>query len=123
MEQPEKASESVARGFELLKPDRNWYGLPAPIYMAKGMLATQKRDWKTATELFEKAIHLNRQYQLPWDEAKTFYELGKMFLEKGRAGDQESAREKFGWALEIFERIGAKKDIEKVLNKKELLVK
>jgi tetratricopeptide (TPR) repeat protein len=122
MKQPEKAAGYVDRGFELLKPDQNWHGLPASIYMAKGMLATQKQEWKTATEFFEKAIHLNRQYQLPWDEAKTFYELGMMSLERDRAGDRESAREKFDCALEIFERIGAKKDIEKVLNKKELLV-
>ena len=87
MGQPEKAAGYVDRGFELLKPDQNWYGLPAPIYMAKGMLATQKQDGKTATEFFEKAIHLNRQYQLPWDEAKTFYELGMMSLVRDRAGD------------------------------------
>jgi tetratricopeptide (TPR) repeat protein len=91
--------------------------------MAKGMLATQKQDWKTATELFEKAIHINRQYRLPWDEAKTFYELGMMFLGRDREGDRESAREKFDFALEIFERIGARKDVEKVLTKKELPVK
>jgi class 3 adenylate cyclase/tetratricopeptide (TPR) repeat protein len=123
MKQPEKTAGYVDRGFELLKPDQNWYGLPAPIYMAKGMLATQKQDWKTATELFEKAIHINRQYRLPWDEAKTFYELGMMFLGRDREGDRESAREKFDFALEIFERIGARKDVEKVLTKKELPVK
>jgi tetratricopeptide (TPR) repeat protein len=122
MKQPEKAAGFVDRGFELLKPNQKWYGLPAPLYTAKGMLATQKQDWKTATEFFEKAIHLNRQYQLPWDEAKTFYELGMMFLGKDRAGDRESAREKFGRALEIFERIEAKRDIEKVRTQKELLV-
>jgi len=32
------------------------------------------------------------------------------------------AREKLDCALEIFQRIGAKKDTEKVLTKKELLV-
>ena len=42
---------------------------------------------------------------------------------RNRAGDRESPFEKFDRALEIFERIKAKKDIEKVLNKKELLEK
>ena len=69
--QPEKAAEYVDRGFELLKPDQNWYGLPAPMYLAKGMLATARKDWGTAAESFDKAIQINRQYQLPWDEAKT----------------------------------------------------
>jgi hypothetical protein len=41
-----------------------------------------------------------------------------MFTGRNRAGDRESAFEKFDRALEIFERIKAKKDIEKVLNKK-----
>jgi tetratricopeptide (TPR) repeat protein len=123
MGQPEKAAGYVDRGFELLKPDQNWFGLPALMHMAKGMLATEKQDWKTATEFFEKAIHLNRKYQLFWDEAKTCYELGMMFLARNRTEDRERARQKFDCALEIFERIGAKKDIEKILSKKELLVK
>jgi class 3 adenylate cyclase/tetratricopeptide (TPR) repeat protein len=119
MGQPEKAAGYVDRGFELLKPDQNWYGLPAPLYTAKGMLATVKKDWKTATEFFEKAIHLNRQYELPWDEAKANYELGMMHLARGQGGDDKTAAEKLELALEIFERIGAKKDVEKVLTKKE----
>jgi tetratricopeptide (TPR) repeat protein len=123
MGQVEKAAGYVDRGFELLKPDQNWYGLSAPIYMAKGMLATKKQDWKTATEFLEKAIHQNRQYQLPWDEAKSFYKLGMMAMGRDREGDRETAHEKFDCALEIFERIEAKKDVEKVLSKKDLLVK
>ena len=58
---------------------------------------------------------------VPWDESKTLYDWGVMFIERNRAGDRESAFEKFDRALEIFERIKAKKDIEKVINKKELL--
>jgi tetratricopeptide (TPR) repeat protein len=119
---PEKAAEYVERGFELLKPDQSWYGLPGPMYLAKAMLATEQQDWKTATEFFEKAVHVNRQYQLPWDEAKTNYEWGMMYLARGQEGDRENFREKFERALEIFQRIGAKKDVEKVLTKKELLV-
>jgi class 3 adenylate cyclase/tetratricopeptide (TPR) repeat protein len=120
--QPEKAAEYVERGFELLKPDQNWYGLPGPMYLVKAMLATEVQDWKTATQFFEKAINVNRQYQLPWDEAKTNYEWGMMYLARGQGGDPENVREKFECALEIFQRIGAKKDVEKVLAKKELLV-
>lgn len=117
----EKMTEYVERGFELLKPDQNWYGLPAPIYLSKATLKTKLQDWETATGFFEKAIHLNRKYELPWDEAKTNYEWGKMFMGRDRASDRESAFEKFDRALEIYERIKAKKDIEKVLNKKEFL--
>lgn len=121
MNQPDKAAEYVDRDFELMKPDRNWYGLPAPIYLAKGMLATARQDWMTAAESFEKSIQINRQYQLPWDEAKTLYERGLMYLARGRKADREKAHEDLDEALAIFQKVGAKKDVEKVLGKKERL--
>jgi class 3 adenylate cyclase/tetratricopeptide (TPR) repeat protein len=121
MGQPEKSMEYVERGFELLKPNENWHGLPAPMYVAKAMLMTEQQDWNTAIEYFEKAIHLNRQYELHWDEAKTNYEWGMMYLARGQVGDQENAREKLDWSLEIFQRIGAKKDVAKVLERKKLI--
>ena len=121
--EPKKATEYLERGFELLKPDQNWYGLPASLYLNKAMFATGEQNWDMATEFFEKAIYLNRQYQLPWDEAKTFYGLGLMAFVRDQAGDREIAHQKFDCALEIFEKIGAKKDVEKVLAKKKLLMK
>jgi tetratricopeptide (TPR) repeat protein len=121
MGQPDKAAEYVDEGFELMKPGQNWYGLPAPIYLARGMLATARKDWDTATESFDKAIEINRQYQLPWDEAKTLYERGLMYLARGGKGDREKAHEDLDEALGIFQKVGAKKDAEKVLRKKDML--
>jgi tetratricopeptide (TPR) repeat protein len=121
MGQPEKAAEYVDKGFELMKPDRNWYGLPAPMYLARGMLATARKDWDTATESFDKAIQINRQYQLPWDEAKTLYERGLMYLSRGRKVDRDKAHKDLDEALAIFQKVGAKKDVEKVLRKKKML--
>jgi len=118
---PDKAAEYVDKGYELMKPDQNWYGLPAPIHMAKGMLATARKDWDKATESFDKAIQINRQYQLPWDEARTLYERGLMYLARGDKGDREKAHEDLDEALAVFQRVGAKKDAEKVLRKKEML--
>ena len=121
MGQPDKAAEYVDRGFELMKPDQNWYGLPAPMYLAKGMLATTRKDWETATESFEKAIEINRQYELAWDEARTLYERGLMYLARGGKGDRDKAHKDLDEALAIFQKVGAKKDVEKVLRKKEML--
>jgi tetratricopeptide (TPR) repeat protein len=118
---PDRAEEYVDRGFELMKPNQNWYGLPAPIYMARGMLATARMDWRTAAESFDKAIQINRQYQLPWDEARTLYERGLMYLARGRKADREKAHEDLDEALAIFQKVGAKNDVEKVLRKKEML--
>jgi len=121
MGQPEKAAEYVDRGFELMKPEQNWYGLPAPMYLARGMLAAAHKDWDTATDSFERAVQINRQYQLPWDEAKTLYEWGLMYLARGGKGDRDKAHEDLDEALAIFQKVGAKKDAEKVLRKKEML--
>ena len=121
MGQPDKAAEYVDRGFELMRPGQNWYGLPAPMYLARGMLATAQRDWGTAAESFDKAIQINKQYQLPWDEARTFYMRGLMYLARGGKGDRDKAHEDLDEALAIFQKVGAKKDAEKVLRKKEML--
>jgi tetratricopeptide (TPR) repeat protein len=121
MGKPDKAAEYVDRGFELMKPDQNWYGLPAPMYLARGMLSAVRKDWDTATESFDKAIQINRQYQLPWDEASTLYERGLMYLARGGKGDRDKAHEYLDEALAIFQKVGAKKDAEKVLRKKEML--
>ena len=121
MGQPAKAAEYVDGGFELMKPEQNWYGLPAPMYLARGMLTTARKDWGTATESFDKAIQINRQYQLPWDEARTLYERGLMYLARGGKGDRDKAHEDLDEALAVFQKVGAKKDAEKVLRKKEML--
>jgi len=121
MGQPDKAAEYVNRGFELMKPGQNWYGLPAPMYLARGMLATARKDWDTATESLDRAIQINRQYQLPWDEARTLYERGLMYLSRGGKGDRDKAHDDLDEALAVFQKVGAKKDTEKVLRKKEML--
>ncbi|MBI3029848.1 MAG: hypothetical protein HYY64_10085 [Candidatus Rokubacteria bacterium] len=121
MGQADKAAEYMARGFELLQPDQSWYGLPAPMYLAKGMLASAGKKWDEAEKSFEKAVEINRRYQLPWDEAKTLYEWGLMHLARGKPGDREQAQAKLGSALEIFRRVEAKKDVEKVLAATETL--
>jgi tetratricopeptide (TPR) repeat protein len=116
--QPDKAAEYVERGFELLKPDLNWYGLPAPMLLAKGMLASEKRNWDEAAASFDEAVAINRKYELPWDEARSLYEWGLMYINRGTKDDREEAIEKLDASMVIFQRIDAKKDIEKVTAEK-----
>jgi tetratricopeptide (TPR) repeat protein len=85
------------------------------------MLATARKNWGTAAESFDKAIQINRQYQLPWDEARTLYERGLMYLARRRKAYRDKAHEDLDEALAIFQRVGAKKDVEKVLRKKKRL--
>jgi len=123
MGQPAKATECVRRGFELLKPDQNWYGLPVSLHLANGMLATAQQDWETATESLDEAIQLSKEYQLPWDEAKGLYERGLMYIARDWDGDRERANIALDEALKIFQSIEAKKEVEKVLNKKGEIIK
>ena len=44
-----------------------------------------------------------------------------MYLARGGKGDREKAHEDLDEALAIFQKVGAKKDAEKVLRKKEML--
>ena len=117
----EKAKEYIAKTFVLLHPNQNWYGLPAHLYLVQAMLAKEQQSWEKAGEFFEKALHLNRQYTLLWDEAKTHFEWGKMYLARGRKLYMKSAQKKFAGAIEIFQRLGAQKYLERVLAEKKLL--
>jgi len=119
--QPARASDHVKRGFELLTPEGNWYGLPAPMWTARGTLASAEKNWQEAQASFEKAIALTHQYRLPGDEAKALFEWGLMHLARGEAGDRDTAEMKLKASLEIFQKMGAKKDAEKVLARKEVL--
>ena len=80
-----------------------------------------RKDWDAATKSLDKAIQINKQYQLPWDEAKTLYERGLMYLARGGKGDRDKSHEDLDEALAVFQKVGAKKDAEKVLRKKKML--
>ena len=49
------------------------------------------------------------------------FEYARAYLERDQEGDREKAHSLLNQALEIFEKIGAKKDIEKIIAKKKLL--
>ena len=85
------------------------------------MLGTKQRNWEIATKFFDKAIQINRQYELLWDEAKTNYEWGKMYLARDQKGDTKTASEKFSLSIDIFTGIGAKKDVDKAMTEKNRL--
>jgi tetratricopeptide (TPR) repeat protein len=106
------AAACVERGFSLLAPERNWYGLPAGLHLARGLVAREKRDWDAANASFDRAVTLNREYALPWDEAKAQREWAGMLRMRGRPGDDAAAREHIDSARRLFERAGAAGDLK-----------
>ena len=121
--QLEKAKEYINRGFELLKPDQNWYGLAAPLYLVKAMLAAEERSWDMAAEYFAKADQLNLKFGLPWDEAKTNYEWSKMLVARAQRDDEKNARKKHSRANDVLQRLGIEDDAVKRLIEESVSIK
>jgi class 3 adenylate cyclase/tetratricopeptide (TPR) repeat protein len=117
----EPAAACLDRAFGLLTPDRAWYGLPAPLFMAKGMCAAGRHDWDEAIPCFERAIAISREHHLPYDTARALYEAGLAQVTRGQAGDRETGRARLTESMEIFQSINAVKDVERVMARKELL--
>jgi len=78
-----------------------------------------QKKWKKSIEYFEKALQQFEALESRrWDTyffAKNFlYEYARVYLERNQEGDREKAYDLFNQALEIFQKLGAKKDIEKI---------
>jgi tetratricopeptide (TPR) repeat protein len=111
----DEARRCVEDAAVLMASDRNWYGLPGGLHLARALLAAGERKWNEAEREFETAVAINRRYELPFDEAKALATWGRMSLSRAASGDRERARERLGAALEIFQRISAVREVEKVL--------
>jgi class 3 adenylate cyclase/tetratricopeptide (TPR) repeat protein len=111
----EKASDYVESGLDLLTPNRNWFGLPGAVYLAKAMLESSLKNWNLSSQFFEKAIEINQKYELVWDEGKTHAEMAKMLLSMNRIENEKIAYAKLYLALDIYNKIGAVKNRELVL--------
>jgi len=92
----------------------------------KAMVLRAQKKWDESIKLFEKSLQeweaLDVRKWLVWFFARyVLFEYARVYLERNQEGDRERAHSLLNQALEIFEKIGAKKDIEKVIAKKRLL--
>ncbi len=92
----------------------------------RAMLFRAQKRWKESIEHFEKSLRefeaLNaRRWNVYWFAKMVLYEYARVYLERDQKSDREKALNLLNQALEIFRRIGAKKDIEKIITKKKLL--
>jgi tetratricopeptide (TPR) repeat protein len=92
------------------------------IAIADSLRATlfraQKR-WKESFELFEKSLQefevLNARRLNVYNFAFFLYDYGRACLERNQEGDRDKANNFLNQALEIFQKLGAKKDTEKTM--------
>jgi tetratricopeptide (TPR) repeat protein len=89
------------------------------------LLRAQKK-YTESIELFEKTLKewqstkadiWNAYYFARW----VLCEYARVYLERNQEGDKEKAHSLLNQALEMFQKMGAKKDVEKILAKKKLL--
>jgi len=92
----------------------------------KAMVLRVQKEWDESIKLFEKslqeweALGVRKWFLYPFARYVLF-EYARVYLERDQEGDREKAHGLLNQALEIFEKIGAKKDIEKVIARKKLL--
>jgi tetratricopeptide (TPR) repeat protein/KaiC/GvpD/RAD55 family RecA-like ATPase len=84
----------------------------------RAMLLGAEKKWTESIELFEKSLQeyeaLGTRRWNVWLFAEILYEYARVYLERNLPGDREKAHNLLNQALEIFQKMGAKKDIEKV---------
>jgi tetratricopeptide (TPR) repeat protein len=86
--------------------------------VARAVLFRAEKKWKESIKLFQKGLQEYetlgpRRWNVYW-AAKHLYEYARVYLERNRPADKEKARGPLNQALEMFQKMGAKKDIEKV---------
>jgi tetratricopeptide (TPR) repeat protein len=113
----EKARELIEKTQEYAAKGKVRLGICA-AEMLKGMLFKEQRNWEESVQHFEKGLaeskSLNAEKWYTHFRADFLYEYGSMYLERNTGDDKEKAMNLFDQALGIFQRMGAKKDVEKV---------
>lgn len=75
------------------------------------MVALRQQYWEEATTALEEGVALARSMPYPYAEGRLLHVYGQMHIQKG---EPALARERLEAALAIFQRLGARKDIEQV---------
>jgi len=94
--------------------------------LLRAMMFRAQKKWGESIQLFEKGLQeLEALGARRWNgyllAKMVLYEYARVYLERSQAGDREKAHNLLNQALDIFQKIGAKKDIQKIIAKKNLL--
>ena len=89
--------------------------------MLKAMFFREQKDWEQSIQHFEKSFQeyksLDAQTWYVHRFAELLYEYGLMYLDRNEKGDKERANSLLNQALEIYQKVEAKRKIEKTRSK------
>ena len=119
-----KAKELIEKIYEHATKTKNRFLIPYAD-MLKAMLFREQKNWEQSKQHFEKSLReyksLKAQKWYAIQFAELLYEYGLMYLDRNEEDDKERAYSLLDQALEMYQKIGAKKEIEKIIAKKKLL--
>ena len=104
------AAEAVARGIAHARAQHHRLALVNALRV-QAMVATRQGCWAQAEQALEEGLALARRMPYPYAEACLLHVSGALHAQKG---EPEPACERLEAALEIFRRLGARKDVESV---------
>jgi tetratricopeptide (TPR) repeat protein/KaiC/GvpD/RAD55 family RecA-like ATPase len=113
----EKAKELIEKIYEHATKTKSRLDI-ACVEMLNGMLFREQKDWEKSIQHFEKSLQecksLNAQKWYVHKFAELLYEYGLMHLNRNEEGDKEKTYSLMNQALEIYQKMDAKKKIEKI---------
>ncbi len=85
----------------------------------RAMLLRQQEKWEESLEYFAKGLLEfealgARKWNIYWFSKLVLFEYARAYLKRDQEGDKEKAHDLLDQALETFQKMGAKKDIEKM---------
>jgi tetratricopeptide (TPR) repeat protein len=100
--------------------------LIATADVMRAMLFRAQKKWEESIEQFEKSLQEfeaigARRWNVYWFAKMVLCEYARVYLERDQEGDREKAHNLLNQALEIFQKMGVKKEIERIIAKKKLL--
>jgi tetratricopeptide (TPR) repeat protein len=95
------------------------------VDFSRAILLGAEKKWDESIDQFERILKERetlgaRRWDIYWF-GRLLYEYARVYLERGQEGDREKAHNLLNRALDMFQKIGAKKDIERIIAKKKLL--
>jgi len=113
----EKAKELIEKVHEYATKTKNKLYL-SDAELLKAMLFREQKNREQSIQHFEKSLQeaksLNLQKWYAYQFAELLYEYGLVYLERNQDDDKDKAYSLLNQALEICQKMDAKKDIEKV---------